>query len=209
MDLISKAEFSKRLGVSRAAVTKLCKGQLAGAVVSGKINLDSEAVAQYVQSREKRTLSRVDISNPGASVSGKDDGGQERSAVKADEDVEQFEHMTLSQLCEIFGTDERFKVWLAGRKVITEIKTKELKLAQEQGKLVARKLVEDWVIGAFNEAHMKIMKDGAKSIAAGAIAKHSSGAEVNEVEAYVSDIMGSFIKPVKATVARVLKNAGA
>ena len=48
------------------------------------------------------------------------------------------------------------------------------------------------------------MTDGAKSIAAGAVAKAAAGAELQEIENYVSDTMGSFIRPLKNRVARAL-----
>ena len=115
--------------------------------------------------------------------------------------------MTLRELLERFGTDTAFVDWLSATQKIEAINEKRLKNAQTKGTLISRDLVKVGVIDTFNSAHLRLLKDGAKSIAAGVISKNSSGAELSEVEAYVSDILGSFIKPIKNKIARVLKNA--
>ncbi len=52
-NLVSKADLSTRAGVSRAAVTKACKGALLPAVSGNKIDLDHPLVSQYLKKREK------------------------------------------------------------------------------------------------------------------------------------------------------------
>ena len=122
-------------------------------------------------------------------------------------EVEELLDWPLGELISKFGTDTRFVDWLSATQKIEAINEKRLKNAQTKGELVRREIVQNGVIDTFNSAHLRIMKDGAKSIAAGAIAKHASGAELSEIEAYISDILGSFIRPVKSKVARALKNA--
>lgn len=123
------------------------------------------------------------------------------------DDIGVFLDMSLRDLIDKFGTDTRFVDWLSATQKIESINEKRLKNAATQGLLISRDLVKVGVIDTFNSAHLRLMKDGAKSITAGVIAKHASGASLVEVEAYVSDILGSFIKPVKAKIARALKNA--
>ena len=123
------------------------------------------------------------------------------------EDIEAFADMTLRELIRRFGTDVAFLDWLKATKEIEAINEKRLKNAQTKGSLVSRALVQNGVIDVFNSAHLRLLKDGAKSIAAGAISKHASGAEPAAIEAYVSDILGSFIKPVKNKISRALKDA--
>lgn len=123
------------------------------------------------------------------------------------EDIQAFADMTLRELIERFGTDTAFIDWLKATKSIEDINEKRLKNAQTKGELISRKLVKDHVIDTFNSAHLRLMKDGSKSIAAGVVSKHAGGADLPEVEAYVSDIVGSFIKPIKNKISRVLKNA--
>ena len=122
------------------------------------------------------------------------------------EDVGSFLDLTLRDLIDKFGTDAQFVDWLSATQKIEAINEKRLKNAATKGELISRELVSVGVIGVFNAAHLRLLKDGAKSIAAGVISKHSTGAELSEVEAYVSDILGSFIKPVKSKISRALKN---
>jgi hypothetical protein len=48
------------------------------------------------------------------------------------------------------------------------------------------------------------LTDGAKAITAAVVAKHQAGVNEHEIEAYVTDVVGSFIRPVKAKVERNL-----
>ena len=123
------------------------------------------------------------------------------------EDIQAFADFTLRELIERFGTDTAFIDWLKATKEIENINEKRLKNAQTKGELISRRLVENHVIDTFNSAHLRLMKDGSKSIAAGVVSKSAGGAELPEIEAYVSDIVGSFLKPVKNKIARALKNA--
>ncbi len=123
------------------------------------------------------------------------------------EDIQAFADMTLRELIDRFGTEGRFVDWLNATQKIEAINEKRLKNATTKGTLISRDLVKFGVIDTFNAAHLRLMKDGAKSIAAGVVSKHSSGAELSEVEAFVSDILGSFIKPIKSKITRVLKDA--
>lgn len=122
------------------------------------------------------------------------------------EDVAAFADMTLRQLIDKFGTDARFVDWLTATQKIEAINEKRLKNAQTKSNLISRDLVKSHVIDAFNSAHLRLMTDGAKSITGGVIAKVKAGLSLAETEAYVSDILGSFIKPVKNKVARALKD---
>lgn len=119
--------------------------------------------------------------------------------------IEAFADMTLREVIERFGTDVRFVDWLKATKEIEMINEKRIKNAQASGRLISRDLVERGVIDPFNGAHLRLMTDGAKTIAAAAVAKHASGSELIEIERYVSDVIGSFLRPVKSKITRALK----
>lgn len=137
----------------------------------------------------------------------KREAAQQEPIIAVPDDIQAFADMTLRELIDKFGTDGRFVDWLSATQKIEAINEKRLKNAQTKGVLISRELVKVGVIDTFNAAHLRLMKDGAKSIAAGVISKHAAGAELSEVEAYISDILGSFIKPVKGKINRVLKDA--
>lgn len=123
------------------------------------------------------------------------------------DDIQAFADMTIRELIQRFGTDTAFCDWLKATKSIEDINEKRLKNAQTKGDLISRVLVREHIIDTFNSAHLRLMKDGSKSIAAGVVSKHAGGADLPEIEAFVSDIVGSFIKPIKNKISRVLKNA--
>lgn len=138
--------------------------------------------------------------NPGVPV-------DENGVIQVPEDIQAFLDFTLRDLIEQFGTDIRFVDYLNAAQKIEAINEKRLKNAATKGELISRALVQNAVIDVFNSAHLRLLKDGAKSIASGVVSKHSAGAEISEIEAYISDILGSFIKPVKAKITRALKDA--
>jgi hypothetical protein len=121
--------------------------------------------------------------------------------------IESFADMTLRELIHRFGTDVRFLDWLKATKEIELIAERRIKNATASGKLITRDLVARGVIDPFNSAHLRLMSDGAKSIAGAVVAKHQAGGELVEIERYVSDVIGSFLRPVKSKVAQALRQA--
>jgi hypothetical protein len=114
--------------------------------------------------------------------------------------------MTLRELITRFGTDVRFVDWLKATQSIEAINEKRLKNAQTKGELVSRHLVKIAIIEPIESAHIKLMTDGAKTIARRAAAMAQAGKPVAEIEAFAVDQISSFIKPVKAKVDRALRN---
>jgi hypothetical protein len=121
--------------------------------------------------------------------------------------IEAFADMTLRELIARFGTDVRFLDWLKATKEIEMINERRIKNAAASGKLITRDLVARGVIDPFNSAHLRLMSDGAKSIAGAAVAKHMAGAELIEIERHIADVIGSFLRPVKNKVAQALRTA--
>ena len=123
------------------------------------------------------------------------------------DDLAELADLTLREVVARYGTLSRFVDILRALKSIEDIQEKRLKNAQTDGTLVTRKLVKVGIVDVFNSAHLRIMADGAKTIAGGVVAKHAAGADLAEIEAHVSDVLGSFFKPVKGKVERTLRNA--
>lgn len=123
------------------------------------------------------------------------------------EDIRDFADMTLRELIHRFGTDVAFLDWLKATKSIEDINEKRLKNAATQGELVSRKLIKVGVIDPIESAHLKLLTDGAKTIALRVTAMHSAGRELADIENFVSDQISSFIRPMKAKIKRTLKNA--
>tara|TARA_R110000744_G_scaffold371350_2_gene482304 strand:- start:2026 stop:2880 length:855 start_codon:yes stop_codon:yes gene_type:complete len=131
----------------------------------------------------------------------------EEGILEIPEDIQAFGHMTLFDLIEKFGTDGRFVDWLSATQKIEAINEKRLKNASTEGELVSRKLVRTGIIEPIDACHIKLLTDGAKTIARRSTAMAAAGRPVEDVEKFVAEQITSFIRPVKSKVARALKNA--
>lgn len=132
---------------------------------------------------------------------------QEDEIIEIPEDIQAFADMTLRELIEKFGTDYRFVDWLSATQKIEAINEKRLKNAETEGELVSRKLVRTGIIEPIDACHIKLLTDGAKTIARRVTAMHSAERPLEDIEKFVAEQITSFIRPVKAKVARALKNA--
>jgi hypothetical protein len=157
----------------------------------------------------------VEIKAPPAYIRGpkaaretkKREAEQENEIVEIPEDIQAFADMTLRELIEKFGTDFRFIDWLSAIQKIEAINEKRLKNAETEGKLVSRRLVKVGILEPIDACHIKLLTDGAKTIARRVTAMHSAETPLDEIEKFVAEQITSFIKPVKAKVARALNNA--
>ena len=123
------------------------------------------------------------------------------------EEIEAYADMTLRELISRFGTETAMIDWLKATKEIEIIHEKRLKNAQTEGKLVSRDLIKLGVIDHYEAAHIKLLTDGAKTIARRATALHAADTDIGEIERFVKDQITSFLRPVKTKVERTLKNA--
>lgn len=123
------------------------------------------------------------------------------------EDISAFIDMTLREILQRHGTDTAFLDWLKATKSIEDINEKRLKNAVTRGELVSRELMKTGVIEPINAAHLKLLTDGAKTIALRVTVMHGAGRPLEDCEKFVADQIGSFIKPMKSKITRSLKNA--
>lgn len=229
--LVSRSELARIAKVSPAAITKACKTQLAPACVGKRIDLDHAATTQYLRAKGISDPAPTSSSNPTKNHATnptavrrrpkktadpehapgpRSDGGMEDPAseeVEGEEDPEHFLSLTLAQIVERFGTKTGFKDWLVARKTIADIREKELKSDETEGRLIDRELVKTHVFGAIEAGNRRLLGDSPKTIARRLYALAKSGAPVEEAEKVVREIISSQLKPVKTTAARVLRNA--
>lgn len=142
-------------------------------------------------------------------VEAEDDDGRELAGATdvTEEDIEEYAHLSLDQLKEMFGTARAFVDWLDARKKISEIREKDLRNAETQGRLIERELVRTHVFSAIEAGNRRLLGDSPKTIARRLYALAKSGAPVEEAEAVVREIVSSQLRPVRATAARVLRDA--
>lgn len=208
-ELISRSEFARRAEVSAKSITTACKPgrSLEPACVGKRVDASHPVAIAYVAAH----TGRVTPSST-APVKGWGARNEKRKAeastltIEVPEDITEFADMTLRDLMSQFGTDTRFLDWLKATKEIEMINEKRLKNAITKGELVSRELVKSGVIDPIDSAHIKLLTDGAKTITRRTTAMHDAGRSLDEIEKFVVDQISSFIRPMKAKIARTLQN---
>jgi hypothetical protein len=122
------------------------------------------------------------------------------------EDIAGLAHKSLKELCETFGTDERFVDWLKAIKKLEDIQEKRLKNAALEGTLCHRDLISVGIMGPIEKVFRQILTDGAKTIAVKAEAMVKAGRERVDLENWIKKQLGSYIRPAKARMKRTLRD---
>jgi hypothetical protein len=122
------------------------------------------------------------------------------------EDIREFANYTLSELVFKFGTDIRFVDWLKATKSIEDIMAARLKNSATKSELISRNLVQIGVLEPVTLAHHQLLTDGSKTIARRVCAMNSAGRRVEDCEKFVSEQISSFIRPMKAKIAKTIKS---
>lgn len=122
-------------------------------------------------------------------------------------DIQMFADMTLRELVERFGTDVRFSDWLSATQKIEAINEKRLKNAETEGRLVSRALVKSAVIDRIDAVFVRMLTDGASTIASRCQAMAKAGSDLTELRAMVEDQLGAFIRPAKVKMSEALRDA--
>lgn len=117
-----------------------------------------------------------------------------------------FADMTIRQVIQGYGTATRFVDYLKALKEIGIMAEREIRLAEIKGQLVSRALVQTQIVEQFDAAHMKLLRDGSRTIAIQVSAMVAAGETPEDIEKAISEKITDFIRPVKAKVARALKN---
>lgn len=221
--LISKAELAKRAGVSRAAVTKVCKGKVNKAVVDGKVDLDHPSVVEYLKSKatsktevitkepisSKSTNSKktkIKPSNTNSVTSqNKPKVDSNKKYDPKDNALNEVLHLTLMELVKEFGTDWQFEGWVNGVKKITDIRYKNLQLAELEGSLISRELVVKVIFGAMENSNKRLLVDVPKTMARQLMAMGKAGEPIEDGEAAVRKVLSIQLKNVTTTAQRVLE----
>lgn len=221
---VSRADFSRRAGVSDAAISKWAKGPGAAALVGSRIDVDHPAARAYLASKGAAPTPRAKAVRktpakptgvrrapplPGESPerAPREKAPPVETLPSDFEKLDDFADLTLRDFCERYGSAQGAKDWLDARKKIADIREKDLKNSETDGRLIERDLVKVHVFGAIESANRQLLGDSPKTMARRLYALAKSGAPIEEAERVIRDLIGSQLKPVKATASRVLRNA--
>jgi len=121
--------------------------------------------------------------------------------------IAKYADMKLRDIIYQFGTDVALVDYLKAVKSIEDITEKRLKNAERTGELISRHIVSEGLIATLDGTFTKMLTDGAKTISVRASSMAATGATPIEIEEMVSKQLGTFIRPAKAKMKRVLENA--
>jgi hypothetical protein len=182
MGVVSKRDFAELAGISPSAVSKLiARGRLP--VSGGGIDTDDNDVQSY--------LAKKGI-NPGAKPKKtKRPSRKGRGRPTPPDDVD------ISGLVD--------KDTLTRRKLAAQAQQIELKNAQIEGRLVAREVMIRGVWNPLETFLVRILTDGAKTMASTVYPLAKSGGTREEIEVAIRSELTSFIGPLKDSIQRALK----
>ena len=127
--------------------------------------------------------------------------------IQIPDDIKAFLDWPLGELLKQFGSAYTFVEWLNATQKIEAINEKRLKNAKTEGELVSRELVKTGILDRIDGVFVRMLSDGAKTIASRAHSIAVSGGEVEDVRRLVEDQLGSFIEPAKVKMSQALRDA--
>lgn len=235
MRLFSRAEFAVLAKVSRAAITKAGKKQLASAFVADRINADHPDAQAYLASRG---ITQAQVAR-GATVAPKPRPRRALAptpkppksrkpkpappAARPDppappppdppplpnsptfEQLDEIERK-IQPLIQEFGSSRRLMDWLDCLKIIQDIRAKRLSNEQTQGLLIERELVRKNVFGALDSLALKLLRDAPKTLARELYALAKSDSPIEDGEAKVERYIEQIFAPVKESAHRMLSD---
>lgn len=227
--LVSCAEFSRRAGVSSAAITQACKPgkALAAARVGKRIDAAHPDAVAYLAcerngGRGKDIRPKAPKPKPpprkkrpagwrgkqAAQKAASQPGEPPAQAMELPENVAAFADWTLQDIVNRFGTDTAFVDYLKAAKAIEDLREKRLKNAEREGELIPRILVEQHVIGAYERVHINLLTDGAQTIGTRVHAMAKADSDPDECKQFVARTISKMIRAAKADIDRALRTDG-
>lgn len=111
----------------------------------------------------------------------------------------------LDELVTEFGTARNFRDWLQSRKMIADIREKELKIDEAEGRLIRRDLVMTHLLGLIEGAFRQLLTDTPKKITRTMYAMARSDSPLEEAEARTRAFMSEQLEPLRDHAVRVLE----
>jgi hypothetical protein len=212
--VISRAEMAKRLGVSRAAVTRACRegGRLAPAVVGTGVNALADAARLWLAQRKAKTAALVGAAAtlpPATTPIAVDEGEEppplppaaelraELGTMRVSTDLDDLAE-PLTRLTTIYGDAREFERWVKCRKVLAEAQKAEMLRERIEGRLIARTTVVAMVDAAAT-AFRLLLSDSPRTIAT-----RLSCPDMAAATALIRDVMSQALEAARDQMAAAL-----
>lgn len=188
---------------ARAAMTRI---RDAGLIPSDAVTAKPPGVKLSGQAGRKDQKKRESLARLKAKAAGEETKPSE-GLVEIPEDIRIFLDFTLREIYDKFGTETAFNDWLAATAKIETINERRLKNAKSEGELISRALVKTNILDRIDGMFVRMLTDGAKTIASRGAALIKAGKSESDLQKLVQDQLNSQIEPTKDRIARALRNA--
>ena len=212
--IISKAELARWGGVSRQAVSKLCKpGALLFDAASSKgVDVEHPLVVEWLGGHD------VDqIPEPGQNPAAQTDQPKTSTRKKTasaprlptmpspPRGVEDLENMTVREVVMRYGSVDGFKRFVESLKNIAEYQHRQLRVRQQRGELVERDKVAGVVFPLIEVAFSRLVSDVPEAVSKQVVARVESGGPETtaDVVALIRDANSRVLKNLKQSAARL------
>lgn len=206
-------------GVSPAAITKACKGELAPACRADRVDAEHEAARAYLARKGKTDGAPTSPPKPARPAPAdptpsKKPGKSPRSKLTAPgpktrrkvtaETVDELER-DLAPFVEKWGTVRDVRDQLLAIKDIQTIRGKRLQNDETEGRLVSWDLVTTSLLGLIDATFRRLLGDAAKTISREMYAMRKAELPVEDAERKAREILSSHLAALKANAARLLR----
>ena len=206
---ISKAELARWAGVSRAAVTKACKGPLYDAADSKGVDVSHPLVRQWLSSHGVTDLPGEEPAKPApakrrrSKPQGKTPPPDTPKPPPPEPtatipyELRDLENLTVREVVMKFGSVDGFKRFVDSLKNIAEYKHRELRVRQQRGDLIEREKVAGLVFPLIDVAFSRLVSDVPESVSKMVVARCEAGGP---------DTTADVMQLIRDANSRVLKN---
>lgn len=215
--IISKAALARWAGVSRAAVTKACKGPLFDAASSQGVNVEHPIVREWLANhgihelpepgpdkpKPKRQRKKPDQAQPEPVRPARTTPPPQTTTTPYD--LKDLEDLTVREVVMRYGSVDGFKRFVESLKNIAEYKHRELRVRQQRGDLIERKDVAGLVFPMIEVAFARLVSDVPESVSKMVVARvEAGGPETSaDVTQLIRDANSRVLKNLKQSASRL------
>ena len=117
-------------------------------------------------------------------------------------DVEALPNMTLNEIYSRFGTQEAFKDLMTARKLIPEIRLKDMQAEEKRGEFIPRAMVKKYIVPLIDNQNKRLLEDLPQTLAAKLIKLAKADEPVETIAEKIRADISKIIKDVKGDAMR-------
>lgn len=231
--LISQSGLADMAGVSKQAISKRCKKDLAPAMVGASLDLDHALVVAFLRDRGRKAPAPPRAPTKNRKTATGDAGEQTtptdfdepgrraptafRPKLDADdprygfspgspEDLELLGEL-LAPLIDRFGTDEACAKWMISLREKENIRAKRINNEEAEGSLIPRDFVVTHIVSFLEEASKRLLGDLPKTLVRELFSMAHTGAPHVEGERAAREAVSKHLEAVNKKISKTIRDA--